>query len=168
MIIYLSKEQGDELNNDFWHISYGVDEDGVDLYTDDDDIREIPEAYVGKLGVIEDEQGRVTGYALAHPALTEEDEIFLTVLLEERVVAMAAIQALPNKERAEARQALRVELRTAARKDDRLEARRAARKADRQTARQQYRQELRADARMASRLGTLAAAKANLDFTTGL
>ena len=158
MIIYLSKEQGDELNNDFWRILYGVDEDGVDLYTDDADIRDIPEAYVGELGPIEDEQGRVTGYALAHPALTEEDEIFLTVLLEERVVAMAAINALPQKERAKARQALRVDLRTAARKDDRLEERRLARIADRKQARRDYRAELRKDARIQDRLAALAQA----------
>ncbi len=126
-----------------------------ELWKDDDDFRAIPElAYIGELGTIladpADPDSAVTGYAMAHPSLTWEDEVILHFVLDERAAQVQAIKDAPQGQRA----GMRRDIRVAIRQDARKAARIAAREDEREDAREDnrlMRVALRKQARVALR-----------------
>ena len=139
MIITLTIAQADALDNA--------------LFAEDDALREFPIPLVGELGQTTDENDVVTGYAMAHPRLTYEDEIVLHTILDDRVSELAGIRALPQADRPDARSAVRTRIR----QDTRKAARVTQRTEDRQAARQEMRRDIRQDTRIA---GLIAARRA--------
>ena len=149
MIINLTKKQGDELLNTFWNVDYTVD--GVDYNTGEDSLHEIPPVVnIGQLGTVlsdPEDPTSITGYVMAHPALTDEDEIILKDVLDERVAFSDSVRAADTTERAGMRSTKRAELRTQARQDTRRAARvalrRSTRREDRIAARLDFRESLK-------------------------
>ena len=148
MRITLTPEQYAELDNDFWHIPYTVEIDGItyDAYTDDDGLREIP---VGVLIGVPGQNEDGSEYYIAHPALTWEDEVMLKAELDKRAAFTAEVAASPKGQRPKLRQDKRTQLRTEARQYSRMAARAATRVADRREARRLARIEYRRKRRAA-------------------
>ena len=141
MIIELTVAQADALDNP--------------MFAEDDALRQFPIPLVGDLGVLTDERDNVTGYVMAHDALTVEDEVVLHTLLDDRVADLETIRRLPSADRPAARAAIRTGLRQDARKNARVDAR----VADRVDSRVAARVEMRSDIRKDERIVALIAAK---------
>jgi hypothetical protein len=159
MIITLTPAQVTEITNPFWAGILLDDGAGNSLGTYADDlIQEIPaaEVVIGQLaaqGLDPDGTGTITGWACAHPDLTDEDATLITYELQWRADQMATIAALPAPDRPAARTTLRASIRVAARQ----EARRAERVALRQSERIEDRVEARRLARLDLRARAVAA-----------